>query len=174
MLSNVLVALKKSRRIADVTVVSGDKSASRIAHLHGAKFLWEGKRRGLNRALSLAIRKLGRRRIGTAMIIHADLPLLTKKDVDEFVTKSQRFQIAIAPCKNGTGTNALLLRPPTAIPPAFGKGSFKMHLSLAKKARFRWKILRIPGIQFDIDDPRDLHKFMRYGARSEGFRFLSN
>lgn len=172
MFSNVLVALKKSRRVNDVIVVSGDKSVSKVAHRYGAEFLWEGRRNGLNRALKLAIGRL--EDSGAAMIIHADLPLLTTKDVNEFVTRSKRVHIAIAPCKNGTGTNALLLRPPSAIRPAFGNGSFRTHLSLAKKARFRWKVLRISGIQFDIDDLQDLHEFMSHGARSENFRFLGN
>ena len=172
MLSNVLVALRKSRRISDVTVVSADKSASKIAHRYGAKFLSEGRGHGLNGALRLAIRELERRTTGTAMIIHADLPLLTTQDVDRFLSRSQGFQIAIVPCKNGTGTNALLLRPPSAIPPLFGKGSFKTHLSLAKKTRFRWRVFKVRGIQFDIDDPRDLRKFTRQDARGESFRFL--
>lgn len=173
MLRNVLLALGNARKISDVTVVSADKSASRIAHRYGAKFLWEGKRHGLNRALRLAIRKLEERTTGAAMIVHADLPLLTSRDIDKFLTRSQGFQIAIVPCKNGTGTNTLLLKPPHAIPPVFGKGSYKTHLSLAKKTGFRWKVLRIRGIQFDIDDPRDLRQFMRYDARNESFRFLS-
>jgi 2-phospho-L-lactate guanylyltransferase len=172
MLNNVLIALKKSRGISDVTVVSADKNASRIAHRHGAEFLSEGRRHGLNRALRLAIRELERKTTGTAMIIHADLPLLTTRDIDKFLSRAKGFQIAIVPCKNGTGTNALLLRPPNAIPLVFGKGSFKTHLSLAKKARFRWKVLKIRGIQFDIDDPRDLRKFTRQDAKGESFRFL--
>jgi len=172
MLSNVLVALTKSKRISDVTVVSADKSASKIANRHGAQFLWEGRRHGLNSALRSAIRELEQRTTGTVMIVHADLPLLTTRDVDKFLSRAQGFQIVIVPCKNGTGTNALLLRPPNVIPPVFGKGSFKAHLSLAKKARFRWRVLRIQGIQFDIDDPRDLRKFTRQDARGKSFRFL--
>jgi 2-phospho-L-lactate/phosphoenolpyruvate guanylyltransferase len=172
MLSNVLVALRRSRRISDVTVVSADKSASEIAHRNGAEFLSEGPRHGLNSALRLAVRELKQQSAGTAMIIHADLPLLTTRDVDKFLNRAQGFQIAIVPCKNGTGTNALLLRPPDAIPLVFGKGSFKTHLSLAKKAKFRYRVLRIRGIQFDIDDPRDLRKFTRQDAKGESFRFL--
>jgi 2-phospho-L-lactate guanylyltransferase len=172
MLRNVLVALRNARGISDVTVVSGDRSASRIAHSHGATFLWEGRRRGLNKAMKLAIAKLEQGPTGAAMIIHADLPLLTSHDVDSFVTRSQDCHIAIVPCKNGTGTNALLLRPPNAIPPVFGKESCKMHLSLAKKTGFRWKVLRIRGIQFDIDNPGDLRQFMRHNGRNRRFRFL--
>jgi 2-phospho-L-lactate guanylyltransferase len=172
MLTNVLVALGKSRGVSDVTVVSADKTAARIARRCGADFLWEGTTAGLNRALRLAIRKLRQRTAKAAMIVHADLPLLTAQDINEFLTRSQGFQIAIVPCKNETGTNALLLRPPNAIRPAFGIESYKVHLSLAKKRRFRWKVLRIRGIQFDIDDPQDLRKFMRYHAHSEICRFL--
>ena len=172
MLRNVLDAVGNARGISDVTVVSGDRSASRIAHSHGAKFLWEGRRRGLNRAMKLAIAKLEQNLTGAAMIIHADLPLLTSHDIDSLVTRSQDCGITIVPCKNGTGTNALLLRPPSVIPPVFGKGSYKTHLSLAKKTGFRWKVLRIRGIQFDIDDPRDLRQFMRHNGRNPCFRFL--
>jgi 2-phospho-L-lactate guanylyltransferase len=172
MLRNVLVALGKARGISEVTVVSGDRTVSRMAHRFGAKFLWEGKRPGLNEAVKLAIAKLDRRETGAAMIIHADLPLLTSQDIDSFVARSKDCQIAIVPCKNGTGTNALLLRPPNAIPPVFGKGSYKMHLSLAKRTGFQWKVLRIRGIQFDVDDLRDVRVLMRNNGHNRDFRFL--
>jgi 2-phospho-L-lactate guanylyltransferase len=173
MLRNVLVALGNARGISDVTVVSGDRTVSRMAHRYGAKFLWEGKRSGLNEAVKLAIAKLERRETRAAMIIHADLPLLTSQDIDRFVARSQGCQIAIVPCKNETGTNALLLRPPKAIPPVFGKGSYKMHVSLAKKTGFQWKVLRIRGIQFDVDDLRDLRVMMRNNGHNRDFRFLT-
>ena len=173
MLRNVLVALRKARRISDVTVVSGDRTVSRMAHRYGARFLWEGKRPDLNEAVKLAIAKLEWRESGAAMIIHADLPFLTSQDIDRFVTRSKGCQIAIVPCKNGTGTNALLLRPPSAIAPVFGKASYRMHVSLAKKTGFQWKVLRIPGIQFDVDDLRDLRVMMRNNGHHRDFRFLT-
>jgi len=172
MLRNVLVALGKARGISDVTVVSGDRTVSRIARRYGAKFLWEGRRPGLNEAVKLAIAKLEQGETGAAMIIHADLPFLTSQDIDRFVTRSKDCQIAIVPCKNGTGTNALLLRPPNAIPPVFGEGSYKMHVSLAKKTGVQWKVLRIRGIQFDVDDLRDLRVMMRNNGHNRDFRFL--
>jgi 2-phospho-L-lactate guanylyltransferase len=173
MLSNVLVALGKSRGIRDVTVVSADMGVSTIAHRYGAKFLWEGKRPELNKALRLAIRRLGHTKTEAVMIVHADLPLLTARNIDRFLIRSKNFEVAIVPCKNGTGTNALLLRPSSAISPVFGKASFKTHLSQAKKGKLRWTSLRISGIQFDLDDPEDLCKFMRYHARGKAFRFLN-
>jgi 2-phospho-L-lactate guanylyltransferase len=174
MFCNVLDALTKSRMVSDVTVVSGERSVSGVAQRHGARFLSEGSRHDLNSALKLAIGKLDGNDGGTAMIIHADLPRLTTKDVNELVSRSKHIQIAIAPCKNGTGTNALLLRPPNAIPPAFGKGSFRRHLSLAKKTGYLWKVLRISGIQFDIDDPQDLREFTSHDPLGKTFRYLGN
>jgi len=171
MLRNVLVALGSARGVNDVTVVSGDRGVSRIAHRHGAVFLWEGNRPGLNKALKMAIAKLEQMATGATLIIHADLPLITSRDIERLVTRSQDCHIAIVPCKNGTGTNALLLRPSTAIPPVFGKKSYMMHLSLAKKAGLRCKVLRIRGIQFDVDDPRDLERLMGHNGWSRDFGF---
>jgi 2-phospho-L-lactate guanylyltransferase len=172
MLSNVLAALRRSRKVHDMTVVSADMGVSRIARRYGAGFLREKDRLGLNKALRLAIRRLAPKSTEAVMIVHADLPLLTARNIDRFLARSKHFEVAMVPCKNGTGTNALLLRPSTAISPAFGKASFKAHLSQAKERKLRWTVLRIPEIQFDIDDSQDLRKFMRYRARGEAFRFL--
>jgi len=172
MFRNVLLALRNARKVSDITVVSRDRSASRIARQYGAKFLLEGKGHGLNRAVRLAIQSLDQEAVRAAMIIHADLPLVKSRDIEKFLTESQGSQIAIVPCKNGTGTNALLLAHPKAIRPAFGKGSYRTHLALAKKTGLRCKVMRIRGIQFDMDDPRDLRRFIRYDGLNGSFSFL--
>jgi len=169
MLADVLRSLAGSSRIARVTVVSADRSALPIAQKYGARFLWEGKRRGLNGALKLAIRRLGS---PVVMIVHADLPFVTTRDIDEFIMKSAGYQAVIVPSKDGMGTNALFLKPPNVMPPAFGGRSFRKHLFLAKKRKLHCKVLRIRAVQFDLDEPRDLRRFMKHGARNQTFRFL--
>jgi len=171
MLANVLDALRKSGKICEITVVSADRRAAALAHRHGAKFLWEGRQRGLNNAVKLALGKL-EDESGAALIVHADLPLITPRDINRLIAKSSDCQIAIVPCKNGTGTNALLLSPPYAITPVFGEGSCTMHINLAKDSGLPWKLLRIRGIQFDIDDLRDLGQFIQHNGWDRRFRFL--
>ena len=149
--------------------MSADWSARGIAENRGAKFLWEGRRRGLNRALKLAIRRIAD---PVAIIIHADLPLLTPRTIDELIAKSRGYQAVIVPSKDGTGTNALILQPPNVMPPVFGDGSFRRHLLLAKKRRLHFKVLRVRAVQFDLDEPNDLRHFMKYDTRSHTFRFL--
>lgn len=172
MLTDVLHALKESIGISDITVVSADRKIPAIARRFGAHFLWEGNRRGLNRALRLAIKAVEESGDGAVMIVHADLPLLSKRDIDTFLARSQGYELAIAPCKEDSGTNALLLRGPNAIPLSFGNRSFKKHLFHAKKTKLRYKVVRLTGFRFDIDEPRDLRLLMHRRVRSGTQQFL--
>lgn len=172
MLADVLSALRKSAKISSVTVVSADKSATRIVRWFGANFVWEGRRRGLNKALRLAIRKSERRGCSAVLVIHADLPLVTPREIDSFLSKARGYPVALNPSRNGSGTNALLLKPPQIIQPTFGERSFRKHVSLANQKKVRYRVVRFRGISFDVDEPRDLRKLMRQRIQNETGRFL--
>ena len=62
----------------------------------------------------------------------------------------------IVPDRHGSGTNALLLDPPTAIVPAFGPGSFARHAALAAGAGAAVRVGRLPSLELDVDTPGDL------------------
>jgi 2-phospho-L-lactate guanylyltransferase len=172
MLTNVLRALHKSRRITDITVVSTDRKIPAIAHRYGARFLWEGSRHGLNKALRKAIAVVEREGDGAMMIIHSDLPLLTERDITRFLARSSGCEVAVVPCKENSGTNALLLTRPNALPLSFGKESFEKHVSYARRKKLRYKVVRLTGIQFDIDKPEDLRQFMHRRVPNETQRYL--
>jgi 2-phospho-L-lactate guanylyltransferase len=172
MLKDVLSVLRKSRQVGSVTVVSADKNARSISRRFGANFLWEGKRRGLNKGLKLAISDSERRGASSVLVIHSDLPLLKPREIDEFLEESQGYSVSLTPSKDGAGTNALLMRPPRVIRPVFGRDSFRRHLSLAMKRNARSRVLRFRGISFDVDKPRDLVNLMRRPLRNETGKFL--
>lgn len=172
MLADVLSALRNVRRIRSVTVVSADKDVRKIALRFGANFLCEGKRRGLNKGVRLAIRNSERRGASAVLVIHADLPLLTSLEIHRFLVESRGYQMALTPSRDGRGTNALLLRPPQVIPPVFGKDSFRRHLWVASRRGISRKVLRLRGISFDMDEPRDLFTLMRHPGRNETGLFL--
>ncbi len=173
MLTDVLSALGRVPRIRSVTVVSADKGARKIAMRCGANFLWEGKRRGLNKGVRLAITNSERIGASAVLVMHADLPLITSREIHKFLMESRRYSMAITPSKDGRGTNALFLRPPQAILPVFGKNSFRRHLSSARWKGIPRKVLRFRGISFDVDVPRDLVELMRYPRRNKTGQFLS-
>ncbi len=172
MLEDVLAALRKARRVHSITVVSADRSARGIAKRFGAGFLWEGKRRGLNKGVKLAIRSSERAGAMAVLIIHADLPFLKTVEVDKFLDRSRGYSVALTPSKDGAGTNALLLNPPQAISPVFGKNSFRRHLWLAGQRNAPSTVVRFRGIGFDVDKPRDITMLVRRPPRNETGRFL--
>jgi 2-phospho-L-lactate guanylyltransferase len=172
MLTDVLRALEKSRAISDVTVVSADPEIPPIARRYGARMLWETKRRGLNSALKTGIEYVARKKNGPVMIIHADLPLLTPRDISQFISLSKGYDVVVGPCKDNTGTNALFMRKTRAIPLCFGRGSFRKHATAARERKLRFRIVRIEGIQFDVDEPMDLRSLTQRRIRSTTQRFL--
>ena len=172
MLKDVLSALRKARQIRQITIVSADKSARVIARRFGTAFLWEGKRRGLNKGIKLAVRSAGRKGAVGVLVIHADLPLLKAREIDRFVERSRGYSVALTPSKDGSGTNALLMNPPEVFKPVFGTDSFRRHLYLAHQRNLRIRVLRFNGVGFDIDQPQDLVQLARRPLRNETGRFL--
>jgi 2-phospho-L-lactate guanylyltransferase len=62
----------------------------------------------------------------------------------------------IVPDRHGTGTNALLLQPPQAIPPAFGPGSCARHMRLALDNQVNVELVEVTSLGLDVDTPDDL------------------
>ena len=62
----------------------------------------------------------------------------------------------MVPDRHGTGTNALLLHPATAIPPGFGPGSLARHTAAAEEAGVTCNVDPVPSLVLDIDTPDDL------------------
>jgi 2-phospho-L-lactate guanylyltransferase len=174
MLKDVLIALSQARLVESVTVVSADRKVRRIANKFGAEFVWEARRRGLNKALTLGIEHVNKRRRAAILIMHADLPFVTCRDVDKFLKLSRDYSVAIGPSKDASGTNALLLERASIIRLAFGKNSYKKHMALARSKHLRCKVIQLEGIAFDIDEPVDLLRLMGSPRSGKTGRFLRN
>jgi len=172
MLDHVLLALHRAHTISSVTVVSADRNVRRKVEKRGARFIWEGRNRGLNPAISLAQRRLKIEANSSILIIHADLPTLSPREVDSFVRAVRHYEIGIAPSKDGNGTNALFLETPNLISTAFGRESFHKHLRLIRKKSLRHKIIRLRGIGFDLDNTNDLQRLIRSSARNDVSQFV--
>ena len=172
MLLDVLHALQKVRRISRITVVSADFAVRRIIAPTRVHFLWEGKRKGLNRAVRLGMRDAHRRKFSAALVVPSDIPLVTAREITRLLRSSDHYPVAITPSKDEGGTNALLLRPPEVIEPAFGKNSFRKHISLANQKRLPVRVVKSPGIASDVDDAADLAGLKRHLLRNETGRFL--
>jgi len=162
-------------RLAGVVVVSEDADLLRQARVMGAASLLQ-ERPGLNEGLAEA-RAAADPEATAIMVLPADLPSVVASAIDELAEAAELAQraapdrpvVALVPDRHGTGTNALLVAPPGAIPFCFGEGSRVAHCSAARAAGASYVELAGP-LTFDLDTPEDLLEADRRGLDHEAGR----
>jgi 2-phospho-L-lactate guanylyltransferase len=156
MFSDVLVALGRSESIDGVLVVTSDRTAQAIAGGHGTTLL-DDLDRGHSDAAARGIQHALAEGTERVLLVPGDCPTLDPGELDALVYRDVTAPSAlIVPDRHGTGTNALLLTPPTALAPAFGPGSRERHLENARAAGTKAEIVEVPTLALDIDTPDDL------------------
>jgi 2-phospho-L-lactate guanylyltransferase len=112
---------------------------------------------GLNAAVASALADVTAQGASRVIFIHGDLPLVTAQDL-ELLAAAPDGEIAIAPDRHGTGTNAISLPLPEAkgFSFAFGPDSFARHNAEAARIGLKVGEVHSPGLARDIDEPEDL------------------
>jgi 2-phospho-L-lactate/phosphoenolpyruvate guanylyltransferase len=162
---SVLAALQDAQ-VADIGVVSPDDEVLRWAWRSGAEAVRQ-QGEGLNDAVAIGRDWALARGADALMVVLGDLPLLTAADVSSLVAAATETptlpSVTMAPDRAGHGTNVLVVRPPAAIPFAFGEDSLSRHVALAREAGIEPRILQVPGAAFDVDTPEDVQQLVRRG-----------
>ncbi len=161
MLQHVISTLKASNVLDGVTVVSPDLRVLEKAELWGARARSE-EESGHNPALHAAAQRELAEGATALLTISADLPLLSVHDIEDMFAQSQKYPVVLAPSWDGTGTNALLTRPPLALPYVFGPGSLQHFISEAREWQLGSVLYNNRGIALDIDTIDDLDLFHCY------------
>jgi 2-phospho-L-lactate guanylyltransferase len=168
MFSDVLVALRRSRAIDEIAVVTKDHEAQQIAGGHGATVVDEDEP-GHNPAAALGLRHALEAGFGRALLVPGDCPTLDPAALDRLVERAAAARsVLIVPDRHGTGTNAMLLTPPDSLAPAFGPGSRERHLENANAAGVSPEIVEVPSLALDVDTPDDLAALQETLARTHG------
>lgn len=159
-----LRALYASGVVERIAVVSPDPEALAWAEAHGAEPLLQPGR-GLNVGLALGRAWATRLEAEALLIALGDLPLLTDDEIRRFVAMGRLHPrlVTLAPDRADEGTNLMLARPPELAPLAYGRGSFKRHRALARRANVPTLIFSVPGAAFDVDHPADLEEIIAAG-----------
>jgi 2-phospho-L-lactate guanylyltransferase len=156
MLRDVLASVSASRMIEHTIVVSGEPAAQDIALQAGAEAAPDPDDAGHPQAALIGVDAAQTRGASCVVLVPGDCPLLDPRDLDRLLTGVPDPYVAVVPDRHGTGTNALLLSPPTAIRPAFGEGSCERHLEAARAAGLPHGVERLPSLALDLDTPADL------------------
>jgi 2-phospho-L-lactate/phosphoenolpyruvate guanylyltransferase len=155
MMGRVISVLKEAG-VENVCVVSPDRIVLGEARERGAAPLLQ-ESRGLNPALDEGRRWAMERDASTLLVLPADLPLLDAEDVRAVLEGvGGEGLVVISPDGAHAGTNALLLRPPDALPFAFGRDSYEAHLRAARERGLEVRVRERPHLSFDLDTAEDL------------------
>lgn len=150
--------------VPDVVVISPSEDLGELVDASGARLLVQ-RGMGLNAGLDQAREAALAEGVETLVVLHGDLPELDVPDVQALIAAvPSEGGVTIAPDRGESGTNGLALRPPAAIPFAFGIGSFSAHREAARTAGVPLAIVRRPGLAFDLDTPDDLSEWLRSGV----------
>lgn len=172
MLEDVLAAIKTSKSVYKTIVVSKDARVFEVAKkFHISPFM--ESRSGLNQAISEAVNWCISVGAKSALILPADIPLVSSEDVNKILVFGSASSMVISPSRERTGTNALLRNPPRAVPAFFGQNSFQRYIEEASKRGIRFHVYESPRIALDIDTIEDLVDFVALNAeKTRAYRFL--
>ena len=153
MLADVLTACVAT---APTTVVTEDERAAGVALLCGASVVDEVAARGQGAAVALGLTHAA---AAPVLVVNADLPCVTRADVEELLTAVPRRGIAVAPASDGT-TNALGLSSPQLFAPLYGPRSADRFRSQAGA-----RIVANENLADDVDTLADLERIESRAGR---------
>lgn len=149
MATRVLAALHEVRSLAGVLVVT------REPRFEAPDVVFDADEAGHSAAARLGIDAALARGARRVLLVPGDCPLLDPVEVEALLDFAPPG-VTVVPDRHGTGTNALVLDPPTAMAPSFGPGSCARHAALARAAGAPVAIRHVPSLAFDVDTPDDV------------------
>lgn len=166
MVADVLEAIGEARGIDRLVVVSGDPVAQELANEAGAEVVPDPEDTGHVEAALAGIARAEVEGADRVVLLAGDCPLLDPRELDRLLTGIPERYVGIVPDRHGTGTNALLLSPPSAITPSFGEGSKERHVNAAREAGIPFGVEELPSMELDLDTPADVIALTRELAKN--------
>jgi 2-phospho-L-lactate guanylyltransferase len=158
MVTDVLIALRRAKRVDEVLVVSGEHTAVALAAGYDAAAVIDDPDdaghssaavRGVNAALERGATRV--------LLVPGDCPALDPLELDDLLNRPIAGpEVLVVPDRHGSGTNALVLTPPDVLRPAFGPGSRERHEQRAREAGITVQCVSVSTLGLDVDTLDDL------------------
>lgn len=133
-----------------VHVVCDDDEVAHWAEGAGTQVLWRPGH-GLNGAVTDGVASLAKLGFTDVLVAHADLPLA--HDLARLIRPSL---ITLVPDRHDDGTNVIALPASLGFRFAYGPGSFRHHVTEARRHGIGVRVWRDPRLGLDVDLPGDL------------------
>jgi len=154
MVRDVLRVLGRVDGLDGVIVVTAEPRAATLARDAGAEVVHDPAEAGQSAAVALGIARALQQGADRVLAVPGDCPALDPGELAALLRAPEA--IVVVPDRHGSGTNALLLAPPTAMAPAFGPGSRERHEAAARASGLPWAVREVAGLGMDADTPEDL------------------
>jgi 2-phospho-L-lactate/phosphoenolpyruvate guanylyltransferase len=174
MYAQTIASLRQARGFDRVMVITSDSQIAAHARELGVLVVEESAQLSHSASADAACLRAMELGATAAILAPIDVPLALPEDFDLLAAaaRGEKPSLAIVPSADGTGTNALVRRPPDVIPSRFGPGSFRIHLSQAVDRGVPVEVLRLPGLMFDIDTPEDVAELLARAPENRVAAFL--
>jgi 2-phospho-L-lactate/phosphoenolpyruvate guanylyltransferase len=159
MLGDVVAVCRESAGLLEGVVAVVDEPAARcVAQRAGAVVVDDPTPADMNIAAARGILKALQFSARTVIVLPGDVPLISSHDLSALINAAahERRAVIIGASRDGLGTNALLLRPPRVIDPAFGPPSVERHVRAGRVAGAVTRVESKLGLSLDVDTPADL------------------
>jgi 2-phospho-L-lactate/phosphoenolpyruvate guanylyltransferase len=141
-------------------LVTNDSFALELAVKYDFEVIPDRENTGETAAIEMATRICADRGVESTLVIPGDIPLIQTGEVEQIFTQAPERGTILVPAADGRGTNAAFRRPANLFPLRFGNDSFKPHLAAAQAAGEPCRVLQLPGIALDVDNPEDLQDLL--------------
>ena len=141
----------------DGTVLVADEAARDLGR-HATRVVRDPGLGDMNAAVRSGVAAAGELGATTVVVLPGDVPSISPADLAHIVCAAGPAlrAVVVGASRDRQGTNALLLRPPGVIGPAFGPPSVDRHLGMAHAAGALACLVTDLGLSQDVDTPGDL------------------
>jgi len=173
MLEDVLSVVATSPRLDRTLVITSDSAAAALGRQYGAGVIREARQVRQSQSVDAAAaicRQMGAKAMLTLPL---DVPQVTTDDLTRIVEQGNAAPgIVLVPSRDRLGTNAVLARPPDAIPFRFGYDSFRAHQREAEARDLACEVCEFPNLALDIDEVEDLRLFLDQPGKTRTHELL--
>lgn len=167
MIEMTFAAATRVQTIDRIAVVTNYLPAMAFAEKYGMEVIKESNQTSESASIDFASLEVKKRGGRAVLRLPIDLPLMTAGDIETVLDCDNGTRsVLIVPSRDGTGTNAILRRPPDLIPSHFGPGSLAKHLAEIERVKSACTLITLPRIALDIDRPEDLVVLINEGVGS--------
>ena len=169
MVTDVLMALRRTKAIDEVLIVTSEPAAEAIGHGYGATVIADDAEEGQSAAALIGIEHALEQGAARVLLVPGDCPALDPAQLTELLDRPVVGRsVTLVPDRHGSGTNALVLVPPDVIEPAFGEDSRARHEQAAAAAGVPCQVESVPTLLIDVDTGDDLVALRRLLADHRG------